>query len=209
MSIAATNPQVEPSSEALLLTWQELRWYVLFVRSNQERRVAQGLSERGVEHLLPCYSAIHQWKDRRVKLQLPLFPGYVFVRIPLLDRMSALTIPNVVSLVGTRNAPSVVSDEEISSIRNATLHGRAEPHPRLTEGDQVMITSGLLTGTKGILLRAHGGARVVISVESISRAFVVEVDADCVELLQKSPAVSRGALAQLPASVGFPRLRSA
>ena len=70
------------------------RWYVLFVRSNQEKRVALGLSDRGIEHLLPCYGSLRQWKDRRVKLDIPLFPGYLFVHLPLSERMQALTIPS-------------------------------------------------------------------------------------------------------------------
>jgi len=161
--------------------------------------VAHGLSQRGLEHLLPCYSAIHQWKDRRVKLELPLFPGYLFVRLTPLERMSALTIPNVVAMVGKRNDPSVVSDDEIAWIRNASLYGHSQPHPPLVEGERVIITSGLLTGMKGILLRAHNSARVVISVESISRAFVVEVDSACVEPLRETPASFR-ALTERPAS---------
>lgn len=201
MKISAANPQLSAASEAVQ-DWREARWYVLFVRSNQERRVAHGLSERGLEHLLPCYSAVHQWKDRRVKLLLPLFPGYLFVRLPLRERLNALTVPNVISLVGKKNAPSAVSDEEIASIRNASLYGQAEPHPHLTEGDRVMITSGVLTGMKGILLRTAHSARVVISVEAISRAFVVEVDASSVELLQRSPAARVGVLTR-PAASGF------
>src|SRR5262245_18811182 len=72
------------------------RWYVLFVRSNQERNIAHSLKQRGIEHLLPCYSSVRQWKDRRVRLEMPLFPGYVFVYLPLADRLQVLTIPYVV-----------------------------------------------------------------------------------------------------------------
>ncbi len=173
--------------------WQELRWYVLFVRSNQERQVAHRLHERGVEHLLPSYSSIRQWKDRRVKLELPLFPGYVFVRLPLCERMQALTVPNVVSLIGRKDAPSSVSEEEIAWIRNASLSGRAEPYPHLAAGDRVMITSGVMAGMKGILLRKQNSMRVVVSIESICRAFVVEVEATCVESLHRSlPSMSPG-----------------
>lgn len=161
-------------------------WYVLFVRSNQEKQVAHRLQERGVEHLLPSYSSMRQWKDRRVKLELPLFPGYVFVRIPLRERMVALTVPNVVSLIGRKDAPSAISDEEIAWIRNASLSGRAEPHPPLAAGDRVMITSGVMAGIKGIVLRKQNSTRVVVSIESICRAFVLEVDAAWVEPLHRS-----------------------
>src|SRR5882672_2464863 len=92
-------------------------WFVLFVRSNQEKRVALGLSDRGIEHLLPCYSSLRQWKDRRGKLDMPLFPGYLFVYLPLSQRMQALTLPSVVSLIGKKGAPTPVADEEIAWIR--------------------------------------------------------------------------------------------
>jgi transcription antitermination factor NusG len=155
----------------------ESKWYVLFVRSNQEKRVARSLSERGIQHFLPCYASLRQWKDRRVKLEMPLFPGYVFVRLPFLERMKANSVPNVVALVGTRNSPSVISEDEIAWIRQGLEHGKATPHEYLEEGERVEITDGAMSGMKGVLLRRHNETRVVISLDSIARAFVVEVDA--------------------------------
>jgi transcription antitermination factor NusG len=169
--------------------WTEPRWYALFVKSNQERRVAVGLSARGLEHLLPCYSEIHQWKDRRAKVELPLFPGYVFVRLPLVERLRALTVPNVVTLVGKKSAPTAMTDEEIAAIRNAAQEGRARPHAPLSQGDQVTIVAGPFLGISGILLRTGNGTRLVISVESIARAFVVEVDASCVATMKPARVV--------------------
>ncbi len=162
---------------------EESKWYVLFVRSNQEKRVAGGLLEQRVEHFLPCYLSVRQWKDRRVKLEMPLFPGYVFVRLPLSERMKALTIPQVVSLVGAKSSPSVISDREIAGIRAGIEHGRAGPHQYLEAGQRVVITDGVMAGMEGILLRMRNRTRVVISLHSISQAFVVEVDATCVQPL--------------------------
>ena len=51
-------------------------------RAHHEKRVAAELGARSVEHFLPLYSSVRRWKDRRVQLELPLFPGYVFVRLP-------------------------------------------------------------------------------------------------------------------------------
>ena len=159
------------------------QWYVLFVRSNQEKRVARGLHERGVEHLLPCYSSLRHWKDRRVRLEMPLFPGYVFIHLPFVERLKALTVPNVVSLVGRKDYPAVISPEEISWIRCGVAHGQAEPHEYLKVGQRVMITDGPLSGMQGILTRRGNGARVVISLGSIARAFMVEVDESIVKAL--------------------------
>jgi transcription antitermination factor NusG len=162
------------------IDFERSRWYVLFVRSNQEKRVADRLSGRAIEYFLPCYTSMRRWKDRRVELKMPLFPGYVFVRLPFLERMKVLTLPNVVSLVGTRNAPSVVSEDEIAFIRKGTEHGSAEPHDCLEAGQRVVITAGAMAGMEGILLRRQNKARLIVVVESISRAFSVEIEADCV-----------------------------
>ena len=161
--------------------FQDPKWYALFVRSNQEKRVAQCLTGRNIEHFLPCCNSVRQWKDRRVKLELPLFPGYLFVRLPLVERMKALTVPHVVSLVGTRNCASVISEHEITWIRHAVEQGKAEPHEYLKIGERVRITAGIMAGMEGILLRKGNSTRVVVSLDSISRSFVVEVEAAWIE----------------------------
>lgn len=155
------------------------KWYVLFVRSNQEKKVAEALRGRDVEHFLPCYKSLRQWKDRRVMLDIPLFPGYVFFHLSLAERTKALTVPNVVSLVGTRNQPSAISEEEIAWIRLGIEHGKAEPYPYLKLGQRVLVTDGVMCGMEGILVRRRNNTRVVVSLDSIARSFVVEIDASC------------------------------
>jgi transcription antitermination factor NusG len=159
------------------------RWYALFVCCNQEKRVAACLDSLSIEHYLPSYTSIRQWKDRRVKLDMPLFPGYLFVRLPLRERMKVLTIRQVVSLVGKKEAPSVISDDEVSGIRAGVEHGNAEPYEYLEVGQRVVIIDGVMRGMEGILLTIRSRARVVISLQSIGRAFVVEVSASCVRPL--------------------------
>lgn len=166
---------------AMQAEWLEPKWHVLFVRSNQEKRVAQHLSSRAVEYFLPTYESIRQWQDRKVKLISPLFPGYVFVRLTLVDRSKALLVPNVVSLVGTRNTPSVISDEEVEWIKRGIVHGKAEPHPYLKVGDPVLITAGPMAGMEGSLIQMHNCTRILVRLNSISRAFTVEIDSVCVQ----------------------------
>jgi transcription termination/antitermination protein NusG len=166
--------------------WLAPHWYVLFVRSNQEKRVAQHLSSRAVEHFLPAYESIRQWQDRKVKLISPLFPGYIFVRLALVERSKALLVPNVVSLVGTPNGPSVITDEEIEWIGRGMAYGKPEPHAYLKIGDRVVITSGPMAGIEGSLIRMHNCARILVRVNSISRAFTVELSGSCVEQVTAS-----------------------
>src|SRR5690349_24405845 len=83
----------------------EARWYAAYTSANHEKRVSEQLGVREVEHFLPLYASLRTWKDRRVKLELPLFPGYVFVRTALRNRLQVLQVPGVVRLVGFDGVP--------------------------------------------------------------------------------------------------------
>lgn len=161
------------------LEQQQPKWCALFVRVNQEKHVAHHLESRGVEHFLPTYLSVRNWKDRQVRLERPLFPGYVFVRLSLMDRMKAVTVPNVLRMVGPNGRPSTISEDEISWIRRSVENGSVEPYPQVATGVRVVITSGILCGLEGIFLRQEnnrGKVRVVVPIGSIERAFVVEVE---------------------------------
>lgn len=160
----------------------ECQWYAAYTSANHERRVAAQLADRGVEHFLPSYISVRQWKDRRMTLQLPLFPGYVFVRMALPNRLSVLQVAGVARLVGFGRAPAPLPEGEVEALRTGLTHGvRAEPHPYLKVGRRARITAGPLAGLEGILLRWKGSWRVVLSLELIQRSVAVDVDASALE----------------------------
>jgi transcription antitermination factor NusG len=169
-------------------------WFVLSVRANQEKKTAQRLADHAIEHFLPCYRSVRQWKDRRVILEMPLFKGYVFVHLPFAERVKVLSMPSVVGLIGSRNAPSIVSAEEIDCIRRGVEFGHAAPHPALVEGQQVMINDGVLRGMQGTLLRSQNKTRVVVAIDSIARSFAVEVDVSCLSTTMGAPTQERKAV---------------
>src|SRR5438874_12427848 len=149
----------------------EPNWYVAYTRANHEKRVAEQLERRAVEYLLPFYTSVRRWKDRRVQLELPLFPGYVFFRLPLRDRLRVLEVPGVVRLVGFNGHPAALPQKEIEALRESIARQlKVEPHPYLTVGRRVRIKSGPLSGLDGILIRRKGTYRVVLSIEMILRA---------------------------------------
>lgn len=171
---------------------------MLFVRTNQEKTTASRLDYLQIEHFLPCFRSLRQWKDRRVTLEMPLFPGYVFVRLPHAERMRVLTLPNVLYFVGSGSSPAVITDEEIVWIGRGLQSGNATPHECLNDGQRVVITSGALAGLKGILVRRVNNTRVVVSLDSIARAFAVEVDLESVRALDR-PFVTDGPPTKFPA----------
>jgi len=179
-------PRPGIAEEAERETLLQPHWYAAYTRANHERRVADQMAEREVEHFLPEYESVRKWKDRKVRLQMPLFPGYVFVHLALRDRLRVLQVPGVARLVGFDGHPAPMLEEEVTRIREFLERGlRAEPHPYLTMGKRVRVKTGPLAGTEGILLRRKGNFRVVISMELIQRAVAVDVDVTDVEVLAK------------------------
>jgi transcription antitermination factor NusG len=123
--------------------WSEKLWYAAYTSANHEKRVAEQFSGRAVEHFLPLYPSVRRWKDRQVQLSLPLFPGYVFVRIALCDRLQVLEIPSVARLVGFSGTPTALPDVEIETLKAGLAGGvLAIPHPYLKIGRRVRIIAG-------------------------------------------------------------------
>lgn len=173
--------------------WEPL-WYAAYTSANHEKRVAEQLARRSVEHFLPLYETVRRWKDRKVRLELPLFPGYIFVRLALRDRIQVVAIPGVVNLVGCSGIPAPLPQQEIDALRASLSPGvRAAPHPYLTVGRRVRVKSGPLAGMEGILARRKNGARFVVSVELIQRSIAVEMDEADLEAIRRAESASLAA----------------
>jgi|SRR5215469_8838701 len=171
--------QLNSGSESCILQAAncEKRWYAAYTSANHEKRVAEQFAVRGVEHFLPAYESVRRWKDRRVTLQMPVFPGYVFVRMALPDRLPVLQVPGLARLVGFNGTPTALPDEEIEGLRKGLAPGvRAEPHLFLTVGRRVRVSRGPLAGLQGILVRRKKQARFVVSIQLIMRSVAVEID---------------------------------
>jgi transcription antitermination factor NusG len=153
------------------------RWYAAYTCPRHEKCVARQLTEKRIDHFLPLYQECHRWKDRRKLVQLALFPGYVFVHIPLEQRLQVLQVASVVQLVSFAGRPAPLADAEIEALRRGLLANvRVEPHPFLKAGRRARIIHGPLMGSEGVLVRRKQGLRVVLSIDMIMRSVAVEVD---------------------------------
>jgi transcription antitermination factor NusG len=181
--LGRTSSALEQEQSAAVMLNQEqamspAHWYAAYTCAQHEKHVAAELLARDVEHFLPLYSSVRRWKDRRVQLELPLFPGYIFVRLALCDRLRVVQIPSVVRLVGFGGFPIALPDAEIEILQSGFSRSLgAEPHPFLTVGRRVRITGGPFAGLEGVLKRKKSTLRVVVSLELIQRSMAVDVDA--------------------------------
>ena len=184
ISSEGEGPHYTQLTVGLLASASEPHWYVAQTRAHHEKRVAEQLSARGVEHFLPLYENVSHWKDRRVRLHLPLFAGYIFVRVPLQERLRALQVPSVARFVAFGGVPVPIPDHEMEALRSGlSSRLRIEPHPYLTAGRRVHIKSGPLAGLNGILVRRKKSFRFVLSVELIERSVIADVDIANIEPL--------------------------
>jgi len=154
------------------------KWFAVYTTPRHEKRVSQYLGQKEIEHYLPLYRTRRKWKDgSKVTLNLPLFPGYLFVHISKSERVPVLQTPGVQSLVGgTGGQPASLPETEISALRVGLPLRRAEPHPLLTVGQRARIRSGALAGMEGVVVRRKNSLRVVLTMELIRRSVAVEVD---------------------------------
>jgi transcription antitermination factor NusG len=160
-------------------------WFAVYTSSRHEKRVDQQLEMREIEHYLPLYRIQRKWSDgSRVTLDLPLFPGYLFVCIQRAQRVRVLEVPGVLAIVGgTGGVPASLSASEIAALRFGLSERNAQPHPLLKVGQRARIRSGAFAGMEGVVVQIKYSFRIVLTMDSIMQSFAVEVDGEELELL--------------------------
>jgi len=153
-------------------------WYAIWTRSRHEQAVRDQLERKGYEAFLPTVTRWSRWKDRRKKIDWPLFPGYCFARFESEKRLPILTCTGVVSIVSFNGDIAPIPDQEIEAIRRLVESDlQYDPCPLIREGEMVEVVHGPLKGVTGRLTRKGAHARLVLAVDLIGQAVSVEVDA--------------------------------
>ena len=166
-------------------------WHVLHVLSNHEKRVAQHLVVRSVEHYLPLYTERVKWTDRTVVTERPLFSGYVFARFAPESRISVISTPGVLHLLGDEGR-NMVCDQELTKIRHGLASGLPlRPHPSINVGTSVRVRDGIFSGAEGIVAELRKQCKVIITVSAVCQAFSLEVEIGDLVVLSR-PAAKAG-----------------
>ena len=170
----------------MIIQQLQWRWYVLHTRSRFEKAVHEGLFKKSHEVFLPQIRVRSRRRDRRVMLDVPLFPGYVFIRSNLHPdhHLDILKTVGAVRLIGNQNLPVPVPDDTIESLKiMVSREAGIKTGSRLRKGDRVMVVRGPFTGVVGTFARYRGIGRVVVHIEALGQYASVEVDEDDIEAL--------------------------
>jgi transcriptional antiterminator NusG len=153
-------------------------WYAIWTRSRHEQVVRDQLHRKGYEAFLPTIPKWSRWKDRKKKIDWPLFPGYCFARFDTRERLPILKCTGVVTIVSFDGEIVAIPDFEIDGIRRLVESDlQYDPCPLIREGMLVEVSHGPLKGVVGRLTRKGAHARLVLAVDLIGQAVSVEVDA--------------------------------
>jgi transcription termination/antitermination protein NusG len=151
-------------------------WFALRVRPNYEKPVAAALRGKGFQEFLPLIESRRQWSDRVKVMNLPLFPGYLFCRLNLDERMPLLTTPGFLYLVGVGRNPEPVDESEIEAIQSVLRSGLpVTPWPSLMVGQKVRLKHGPLRGLEGVLTKIANQHRMYVAVSLLKRSISIEV----------------------------------
>jgi transcriptional antiterminator NusG len=158
----------------------DLAWYALYTRSRHEKKLLTELTDRSLDVFLPMREVLSRWKDRKKRIWLPLFPGYIFVRqvdTPE-NRFRVLNMPGAVRFVGHEGHAERIPDEQIDAVRRFLETKIAvDPYPYIHMGQRVEIIAGSLKGIQGVLIQKKNRFRFVLQVDLIRQAVSIEIDA--------------------------------
>lgn len=164
-----------------------LSWYALQVKPKFERVVGTVLEGKNLETFYPTYKRRKIWSDRVKETEAPLFPGYIFCKFNVHDRLPVLTTPGVSRVVGVGRVPAEIAEAELSAVKRIVHSGiPAMPWPFPRVGQRIVMQKGPLEGTEGVLVAVRNRYRIVVSISLLQRSVSAEVDAEWVSATQSA-----------------------
>ncbi len=191
-----SSPLITVPAEAGIVSVEDIPgWYALYVQVNHEKKVAEQLRKKNIDHFLPLLNTWSKRRDRRVRLQVPLFPGYVFVHAVLDNtvHVEILKIPGSVYIVRSSEGPATIPEYQVESLRTVLENADSLTlHPYLSQGDWVEVVRGPFAGCTGILQRINPKkGTLVISIDVIRRAASVQLAIEDVVPIEGPPSLRR------------------
>lgn len=165
-------------TEAVSAASESPAWYAVQTRSRHEKKVADEITDKGIPAFLPLVTRLHEWSDRRKQVQLPLFPGYVFVHTSseANARVSVLRTPGVAGFVGSGGRGTPIPEKQIEDIRLILDRNVPfEDYPFVEVNQRVRIRGGSLDGVEGTLVAKNSDQSLMVSIDLIKRSILIRV----------------------------------
>jgi transcriptional antiterminator RfaH len=159
------------------LTSPNLNWYVLYTYPQYEKKVHKSLLRRNFNSFLPVQTVVKQWSDRKKKVEVPLFPNYVFVQTETNQRFKILDFHGVSRFIMFNGKPVTIDDGEIQTIKKMMNTTDPSKEENLTPGDKVILQGGVFDGLEGIIYRKNGKTRFCVKISAINQLISIDISA--------------------------------
>ena len=161
-------------------------WYAIYTRPRHEKKVFALLEEKMQEVFLPLVTQVRLWKDRKKKVEVPLFNSYLFARFDYKNRFDLLQTKGIVKIVNFRGTPAVVPDWQIESLKKMLDNPkkmRLENYMRT--GQEVEVIEGAFKGMRGAVKTIKGAERLLVTIEGVMQTVSVEIDSGFVKKIEE------------------------
>lgn len=152
------------------------QWYIAYTLPKHEKVIAQRLNLEQIPTYVPLYSETRTWRNRRVRLELPLLPCYIFVKMLIESKARLLSAPGVVRLLTAGGTAVIFPDEEMDSLQSSLMKWSARPYPFHDAGKRIRLKSGPFAGLEGTILRRNGKRKLIVTLDLINSSMSLDLD---------------------------------
>ena len=155
----------------------EPRWYILYIRSRSEKKVMERMQKRNFTVFLPLIKTMRQWSDRKKQVQVPLFTGYLFIKVDPTQFAAVRMIEGVVNFVQQEKKHAIIGDEKILSIKQFIETGlpMEVSSENFAAGERVKINFGPMKDCEGELINIKNEKQFIVRLEMINQVLIVNV----------------------------------
>ncbi|MFA5180330.1 MAG: UpxY family transcription antiterminator [Syntrophales bacterium] len=160
-----------------------MAWYAVHTRSRHEDRAFLGLAQKSLNAFLPKIEVWSQRKDRRKKILVPMFSGYIFVELMDLNnetKLEVLKTFGVVRILGKPHGhePIPVPDYQIEAIQRivrSKIEIQQFQYPKV--GERAKIVNGPFQGVEGLVVKTDLERELfVISIDLLQRSVAIKLE---------------------------------
>jgi transcription antitermination factor NusG len=157
-------------------------WFVAHTRPRREKKLVEYCQRQKIAATLPCYNSAHKYRGKTVVFRKPLFPGYVFLQLELMQKDSVRQNEHVANLLEVFDQETIC--RQLENILLAVEEGLGvRLAPAIGQGMRVRIKAGPLQGIEGWVEQRYGMTTVLLRLDFINQAAAVKLDADMLELI--------------------------
>ena len=156
----------------------DMSWYAIYTNSRAEKKAHERLLQSEFESFLPIITMIRQWSDRKKKVQLPLIPGYIFVKTDDKKLKNVLQVPGVKNVLKHLGKPALIKDYEIENLKillEDSSKFKIIEDSNLKKGDSVLVEKGVFSGLVAECIKFNGKHRLIVRIDALANIIEVNI----------------------------------